>query len=346
MLYPMRQARLRGSGRSFYHCISRVVDRRFIFGDQEKEFFVALMRKLESFHGLQVVTYCVMSNHFHILLDEPDRESRKPLSSKELLDLLPVLYDYHSVRTVKEELKRAEDANNEKWVSEIIQRYEKRRGDVSIFMKELKQRFTQWYNGRNARRGTLWEDRYKSVLVEDNEQTLLTMATYIDLNPVRAGMVSRIEDYRWCGYAEATAGNRKAQRGLGTVLSESLMVCGEDFEDDWKTTTSRYRMWIYDQGEECEGDENGIVARRGFSSEEVESEIEREGEITLKEALRNRVRYFTDGAVLGSRSFVEKVFQENRQQFGGKRKTGARAMRGANWESIHVLRDLRGNLFG
>jgi hypothetical protein len=159
-------------------------------------------------------------------------------------------------------------------------------------------------------------------------------------------MVSRLEDYRWCGYAEAMAGNKKAQRGLGTVLSESLIVSGEDFEDDWKTTCARYRMWIYDQGEEQEANENGNGARRGFSSEEVEIEIEREGEISLKEALRIRVRYFSDGAVMGSKSFVEKVFEANRQQFGSKRKTGARKMRGANWESLHVIRDLRGNLLG
>ena len=59
------------------------------------------------------------------------------------------------------------------------------------------------------------------------------MAAYIGLNPVRAGM----------------AGERKAQRGLGTVSSESLIVSGEG-EDDWKTTATRYRMRIYDQGEE------------------------------------------------------------------------------------------------
>ena len=346
MVDSMRQARLRGSGRSFYHCISRVVDRRFIFGDQEKEYFVALMRKLESFHGVRIVTFCVMSNHFHLLLDEPDRDERKLLSANELLDILPVLYGYDTVRSVKEELKRAQDSGNTNWEKEIIQRYEKRRCDVSFFMKELKQRFTQWYNRQNGRRGTLWEDRYKSLLVEDNEKALLTVAAYIDLNPLRAGMVSRVEDYRWCGYAEAMAGNQKAQRGLGTVLSESLIVSGEDFEDDWKSTAARYRLWFYDQAEECESDENGKGVRRGFTSEEVASEVARAGKITIKEAMRNRVRYFSDGAVLGSKSFVEKVFQANRQQFGAKRETGARTMQGADWGTLHVLRDLRGKLIG
>lgn len=75
----MRQPRIKGEGTSYYHCLSRVVDRRFIFGEEEKEHFVALMRKLEAFHGMRVVTYCVMSNHFHLLIEERDRESRPPL---------------------------------------------------------------------------------------------------------------------------------------------------------------------------------------------------------------------------------------------------------------------------
>jgi putative transposase len=68
----MRQARIRGQGLSYYHVISRVVDRRFILGDEEREHFVVLMRKLEAFLGLRVVTYVVMSNHFHLLIEEPN----------------------------------------------------------------------------------------------------------------------------------------------------------------------------------------------------------------------------------------------------------------------------------
>ena len=70
----MRQARIKGEGLSYYHCVSRIVDRRFIFGDAEKEHFVALMRKLEGFLGLRVVTYVVMCNHFHLLVDAPDKD--------------------------------------------------------------------------------------------------------------------------------------------------------------------------------------------------------------------------------------------------------------------------------
>jgi hypothetical protein len=73
-------------------------------------------------------------------------------------------------------------------------------------LKELKLRVTFYMNKRLGRTGTLWEGRYKSVLVGDCAQALLTISAYIDLNPVRAGLVSNPGDYRWCGYAEAVAG--------------------------------------------------------------------------------------------------------------------------------------------
>ncbi len=61
--------------------------------------------------------------------------------------------------------------------------------DVSEFMKSLKQRYTIWYNQNHDRYWTLWSERFKSTLVEDRGAALLFTAAYIDLNPVRAGMV-------------------------------------------------------------------------------------------------------------------------------------------------------------
>ena len=56
----------------------------------------------------------------------------------------------------------------------------------------------------------IWEERFGSVVVEEEERALRTMAAYIDLNPVRAGMVLNPADYRWSGYAEAMAGKARA----------------------------------------------------------------------------------------------------------------------------------------
>jgi len=236
----MRTARLLGEGRSFYHVMSRVVDRQMIFEPKDKEVFRKIMRTLERFSGVRVVTYCLMTNHFHLLLEVPDPDELPRLTEEELLNVLPELHDAVTVKTIRQELERAREQGNERWQREIMDRYEKRRGDLGLFLKDLKQRVTLYMNKRLNRSGTLWEGRYKSVLVEGSETALMTVAAYIDLNPIRAGIVGNPEDYRWCGYGEAASGRRgarRARRGLATVLSESLQ--DPEFRSDWRRTRAR-----------------------------------------------------------------------------------------------------------
>ena len=169
---------------------------------------------------------------------------------------------------------------------------------------------------------------------------LLTIAAYIDLNPVRAGIVDRPEEYRWCGYTEAVAGNRKARAGLGTILSEAFI--DTDYRADWRRTHNRYRLFVYSEGREVTADpEMGIAGRKGFRDEEIEAVEKAQGAIPVAAILRQRVRYFCDGAVLGTTAFVNEVFARERSRFGPKRKTGARKMKGADWGDLRVLRDLR-----
>jgi len=337
----MRTGRILGEGQSFYHCMSRVVDQRFVFGHVEKEFFRLTMRKLEAFLGVGVVTYCLMDNHFHLLVEVPDREDLEPLDQERLLALLPELYDPEKVAEIADEIERANASGSECWKQEILDRYHARRGDLSVFLKELKQRFTQWYNHRKNRRGTLWEERFKSVLVEGSENALLIMAAYIDLNPIRAKLVEDPSDYRWCGYGEAVAGEELARKGLGRILRHSGLAGEGESTSHWKETARHYRLLLFDQGQERQGDEWDRGVRAGFGQERVEAEQERGGELSLRQVLRCRVRYFCDGAVFGTTAFVESVFLKNRARFGIKRETGARKMKGAAWGAFRVLRDLR-----
>ena len=307
------------------------------------------MRKLEGFLGLRVVTYVVMCNHFHLLVEEPDEEVRAGLDRDTLLKRMPILYDANAVRTLKEIFERADQSGSDRMEEQILAPFRDRMGDVSVFMKELKQRFSQWYNRRNQRTGTLWETRFTSILVEGDEKALMTIAAYIDLNPIRAGMVAKVEDYRWCGYASAVGGNHWARIGLGRILRHSPQVSGEDFEKNWAATGQAYRLWLYHEGEVREiadPEASQKKVRQGFSREEVEAENARSGKLPLPQVIRKRVRYFTAGAVFGSASFVDGVFERYRSRFGEKRKTGARPMKEADWEGLQVLRDLQREKIG
>ena len=111
--------------------------------------------------------------------------------------------------------------------------------DLSTFVKELKQRFSRWYNKQTGRKGTLWEERFKSVLIEDSDYALSTITAYIDLNAVRAGMVDDPKDYRFCGYGEAVAGGKAARAGL-QVLALAGGTTG-----DWKDA-QQVRIEVHD----------------------------------------------------------------------------------------------------
>ena len=312
-----------------------------------------MLRKLEQFSGIRVATYCIMGNHFHLLLEVPDKEAMPKLEAEGLLELLPLLYDEAAVQTVAAEIAAARKAGNSIWEDEILERYERRRGDLSMFVKMLKQRFSVFYNRRSGRVGTLWEDRFKSVLLEGGETTLRTVAAYIDLNPVRAGLVERPEDYRWSGYGEACGagkGAATAREGLASITREGLANLRQHdrSEDvawpDWSEVQRGYRLLLYTDGREQKPDEvRGEGGRAGIAAEECERVEESGGAMPLPEVLRRKVRYFSDGAVIGSAGFVNGVFDDlkDRGKIGSKRRTGARRMMGADFGGLCSLRDLK-----
>jgi len=321
----MRTARVKLEDGGYYHCLSRVVDRRMAFGRDEKEMFRRMLRKVAEFSGVKIMTYAVMSNHFHILAYVP---MRVDISDAELIRRLRLLYGKIMVDEYETLLKQARKDGDEAYVKHLRAKYLYRMYDVSQFMKTLKQRFTMWYNKRVERKGTLWEERFKSILIQNSEQALIMMASYIDLNAVRAGIVQDPKDYRYCGYGEAVGGSKPARAGLqGVMLSFGSGM-------PWSQVSHKYRKLLYMRGERTE-------KKPGFSPEEVDKVLAEGGKLPAATALRCRVRYFSDGVVLGSKDFVENVFQKYRVEFGRKRKTGARAMKWGEWGGLCTMRDLR-----
>jgi hypothetical protein len=200
------------------------------------------------------------------------------------------------------------------------------------------------------------------VIVEDGVAAK-TMSAYIDLNPVRAGMVENPEEYRWSSYGEAIGGGakgngRKARAGLVRALRAHKGVAAD--AAFWKDDVAlEYRkILLAGAGERVEerveqsGTMKRITKRRGLTKEQLdtekqrllEAEEKRMGEIPFGRMLRCRVRYFTDGVVIGSRDFVNAAFEAARERFGPKRKDGARKLRGSGKPAAGLLwsvRDLR-----
>jgi REP element-mobilizing transposase RayT len=355
---------------AIYHCVSRVVDRRFVFGDEEREVFRMFMRMYENFSGCRVLSYCVMSNHFHLLL-EVVPAPKDGITDEELLKRLDTLYSKKHVAGVRSELAAAreeeqkmaaEGCYNEDGVvlrsDEIRTAYIKRMHNLSLFMKGLIQRFTRWFNRKHERTGTLWEDRFKSVIVESGDAAR-TIAAYIDLNPVRAGMVSDPAEYRWSSYGEAVGGGnkgngKKARIGLIRAckvrsMKPEALNSNEAISKEWKETSRVYRRVMglalgRKRGNAALGE---VMAGANMNDEEMIASKNNGTvlpDLGIAKMLRTRVRYFTDGAVIGSKDFVNEAFAAARERFTENRKDGARRMRGNAKAAAGMLwsvRDLR-----
>jgi REP element-mobilizing transposase RayT len=249
-----------------YHCISRVVDRRFAFLADEKEKLRMFMRMYENFSGCRVLAYCLMSNHIHVLLEvTPMPEGG--LTDAALLSRLRAIY-------------------NEAQVAEVA-------GELA----EARQKVAEG-NGKKA----------------------------------RAGLVRAVRAHKGVG-ADAELWKGDVALEYRRIL---LAGAGERVEE---------RV-------ERSGEMKKVTNRKGLTREELAAEKQRlleaaekrMGEIPFGRMLRCRVRYFTDGAVIGSRAFVDEMFEAARHRFGPKRKDGARKLRGDANAAAGILwsmRDLR-----
>ena len=106
-----------------------------------------------------------------------------------------------------------------------------------------------------------------------------------------------------------------------------------------------YRCWLFEDGRERSDVSSGGAKqqkqkRAGIGSEEVAAEKQRQGKLGRAALLRCRVRYFTDGLVLGSKSYVDGVFAHYRSHFGPRRTSGAQALREDDQASLFSARQL------
>ena len=227
----MRQLRAKVEG-AYYHTTSRCAFQTFAFEAASKEMFVKIMRRAEEFSGVKVADYCVMDNHFHILVKVPKRQ---PVDDAELDRRLAVLYGDVKANAIR---RRWNDLVATESGAAIVKRerdaLRARMYDISHFMKTLKQRFSLWYTTHHGNlEGSIWQGRFHSTLVENSACALSAVSAYIDRNPVRAGIVEDAKDYAWSGYGAACHGDARAREGIVSLAAEGAGAkCAAD--PKWK----------------------------------------------------------------------------------------------------------------
>jgi len=330
----MRQARIKvdaAAGAAVYHCMTRTVNGERLLDDTAREVLRKQLWQIADYCGLEILTYTILSNHFHVLLRVPQRT---PVSDQELIRRYRVLYPKPAkFQTAKFEVIQSQLNKDSEEARAWRSRNLAMMGDLSPFMKLVKQRFSVWFNRTHSRYGTLWAERFKSVLVEGKAGVLRTMAAYIDLNPVRAGLVNDPKDYRFCGYAEAVAGHKPARKGLSRLIEGGRNRA-------WSWTHDGYRETLFGKGSAPKEHRSKIDAAA------LEKVIKSKGQLPLHQVLRCRVRYFSDGAVLGSQAFVQEQLGAYQKLTG--RRTGSAPKpvpQVTDWGELSTLRGLRRQVF-
>ncbi len=209
----MRQARIKLDGEGFYHVMSRIVRREFWIDDQEKKLLLESIRRAAAFCGVEIYTYALMDNHFHLLVRVP---MKREVDDSEMRRRMIALYGQErtdaqfALWSAWTRSGRGAQADAEK------SRMKARMHDLSQFCKTFKERYTQAYNRRhdNAGAGTIWGSRFQSVLLEASDGALMTVAAYIHTNPVRAGIAASAEQSPWTGFGAACRGDATARTGL------------------------------------------------------------------------------------------------------------------------------------
>lgn len=254
---------------AFYHVTSRGNEQKDIFKSQkDREKFLSYLESAAERYGAVIHAYCLLSNHYHILLETPA-------------------------------------------------------GNLSQIMRHINGAYTIYFNIKRKRAGHLFQGRFKSILVEADEYAM-ELSRYIHLNPVRAGIVTRPEEFQWSSY-RYFIGQDKTPEWLktGFIL--------EYFGKSAALAEKKYRAFVEDLiGNEYESPLQSTVGSSILGSAGFVEEIT-EVHVKTKEADKNipALRQLT------SRPSLEAIIDVIKTIFRGNEKLARQA-------SIHICHKYSG----
>jgi len=268
---------IRGDSPTIYHIVSRTALQGLPIKDRDNDFLFGLIKKLSQLYFVDVLGFALLGNHFHLVVrvypeSEPTDDEIKERLQKYYGDELNV-------------------------TGVLISNYRKRLTNLGAYVKDIKQGFTRYFNKKYGRKGFFWGDRFKSMIVQDG-LSLVNLLAYVDLNPIRAGIVKKPEDYRWSslGYHTQT-GNKDGLLSIDFGMKEWN-------EFDPSEIVRKYRQFVYETG--------AVDAGKGKTMDKkiVEKARKKGYKISRVERFRYRCRYFTDSGVIGGKDFVQEVFDQ------------------------------------
>lgn len=230
----------------FYHCVSRCVRRAFLCGlvrytgqsfQHRKVWVEERLYELASIFPISVYGYAVMSKHLHVVL-EVDPRAAHAWSDEEVAQRWCRLFPTRDEEAESQGRRITHLSGDPERVAQLRERL----GNLSWFMRCLSESIARRANAEDHCTGRFWEGRFKCQALLD-EAAVIAAMTYVDLNPIRAGVADRLETSQHTSVAarlEAVAADPAlAQIGLmplaGLASSIGLSISAAQYIDlvDW-----------------------------------------------------------------------------------------------------------------
>ena len=203
---------------AYYHCMSRCVRRGWLCGEDpvsgrsyehRKGWIESRILLLCEVFTLELCSYAVMSNHYHVVVHQRPSVA-KQLSDREVAQ--------RWLRLCSRERQANADREIELMMAdeERLVELRKRLGSLSWFMKSLNEPISRAANREDGCKGRFWESRFVSVALLD-EPSLVNCMAYVDLNPVRAGIVDEPTE------APHTSINRRVRMASANIVAPPLV---------------------------------------------------------------------------------------------------------------------------
>lgn len=277
------------------------------FTPAEREEFVRDMYASADFSEVKIVAFSIQPTCFDLIVDLP----RRTAIPKE--EMLRRFKDFTDDMFFAVEGKRLNEGDPQAWA-----RLSARFGDLSHFIKNIKQRAAHRYHRAHGTSGRLWGERFTRAFVQTGHPSRV-LAAWMDHSAVRLGEAATPDEDRFCTFGRAVSGDVRARAMITSLFTEA----GEELP--WRSVAKAYRDFVA-------GDVEVPFRQRDPKGRGVPL-------LTRREFLLSEVPHFRGGVALGDREFAEGVFELNRADFGAKRSTGARRISGQNDPDLWTLRN-------
>jgi REP element-mobilizing transposase RayT len=243
---------------------------------------IQLIKHFSAIYFCEVAAFCVMGNHYHLIVRF---DAHRPVSRRGLRAKTRLMYP-----------SRAGQAELDMWSDEKWEHYRRRLFDVSEYMRNIQAAFARWYNLKYRRRGRFWADRFKSVYLQD-EQAVLDCMLYVELNPVRAGLVQRPEE--WHG----------ASLFLREIGRDHWLAPLSGF---FEQATTEEALRGYLERLYYRGNVPTKPGQKAISQAVLDKEIARG--FASRGLYRRRLGYFVDGLAIGTEMFIRDQLARLREE--------------------------------